>query len=106
MLRCPQPTVSHVYCGIYVVLSAMSGAVQVMVQDISPSKSALGAMNGLAQAVASGSRGLGPSFASSLYAISLQRHLAGGNAVYYILLAIVACGIRLSFTLPKQFRLH
>ena len=59
MLRCPQPTVSHVYSGVlYVVLSTLSGAVQVMVQDISPSKSALGAMNGLAQAVASGSRGL------------------------------------------------
>lgn len=86
-----------------VVLTSLSGSVQVMVQDLSPSKSALGAMNGLAQAVSSASRGLGPWVASSLYAISLQHHLAGGNAVYYILLAIVASGIRLSFTLPKQF---
>jgi len=88
-----------------VVLTGLSGSVQVMVQDLSPSKSALGAMNGLAQAVSSASRGLGPWVASSLYAISLQHHLAGGNAVYYILLAIVAGGIQLSFTLPKQFHL-
>ncbi len=33
------------------VLIGLSGSVQVMVQDLSPSKSALGAMNGLAQAV-------------------------------------------------------
>ncbi|KAF8671634.1 hypothetical protein AX14_005669 [Amanita brunnescens Koide BX004] len=61
-------------------MPATYGAAQVMIQDLSPSKSALGAMYGLAQAVASVSRGLSPSVASSLYAISLQRHLAGGNA--------------------------
>ncbi|KAK2460164.1 hypothetical protein APHAL10511_007843 [Amanita phalloides] len=78
-------------------------AVQVMVQGVAPSKSALGAMNGMAQAVACSSRSFAPSIASSLHAISLQRRLAGGNAVYYILLAMVAMGIRLAVALPRKF---
>ncbi|KAF8683023.1 hypothetical protein AX14_004387 [Amanita brunnescens Koide BX004] len=65
-----------VWCVIAIQLAANAavpttyGAVQVMVQDLSPSKSALGAMNGLAQAVASGARGLGPSVASSLHRVN------------------------------------
>ena len=79
-----------------------SGAVQVLITESAPSQSALGSVNGLAQGVASVSRSLAPSIASSLFAISLQRNWAGGNAVYYILMGIVACTIRLSFMLPKD----
>ena len=78
---------------------------QVLITDSAPCQSALGSVNGLAQAVGSVSRSLAPSVASSLFAISLQRNWAGGNAVYYILMGIVACGIRLSFMLPKELRL-
>ena len=80
----------------------LSGAVQVLITESAPSQSSLGAVNGLAQGVASISRSLAPSVASSLFAISLQRNWAGGNAVYYILMGIVACTIRLSFMLPKD----
>ena len=70
-----------------------------------PSRSSLGTMNGLAQAIASITRSLGPSFASSLHSISLQWQLAGGNAVYYIMMVIVVIGIRFTFMLPTTLRL-
>ena len=70
-----------------------------------PSRSSLGTMNGLAQAMASITRSLGPSFASSLYSISLQWQLAGGNAVYYVMMVIVVIGIRFTFMLPTTLRL-
>ncbi|PFH48483.1 hypothetical protein AMATHDRAFT_149852 [Amanita thiersii Skay4041] len=80
-------------------------SVQLIVTSSAPSKNALGALNGLAQAIGSCMRAFSPTFASSLYAISLQRHLAGGNAVYYILMAIIICGIRFTFLSPKTLRL-
>lgn len=73
-----------------------------LITDSAPCHSALGAVNGLAQAVASVSKSLAPYFASSLFAISLQRNWAGGNAVYYILIGIAACEIRLSFMLLEK----
>ena len=82
-----------------------SGAIQVLITESAPSQSSLGAVNSLAQAAGSVSRALAPSVASSLFTISLQRNWAGGNAVYYILMGMVACTIRLSFMLPKELSL-
>ncbi|KAF8622859.1 hypothetical protein AX15_006703 [Amanita polypyramis BW_CC] len=81
-----------------------TGSLMVIITGSAPSQSSLGAMNGLSQAVGSITRSLGPSFASSLHSISLQQQLAGGNAVYYIMMIIVAFGIRFTFMLPG--RLH
>ena len=81
-------------------------SIQVVITESAPSQSALGSVNGLAQAVASISRSLAPSFASSLFAISLQRNWAGGDAVYYISMGMVACAIRLSFMLPEGLNLQ
>ena len=78
-----------------------SGALQILITDSAPSQSALGSVTGLAQAVGSIARSLAPSAVSSLFAVSLQRNWAGGNAVYYILMGIVICGLRFSFMLPK-----
>ncbi len=72
----------------------------VILTEGAPTRSSLGSVNGLAQAVGSISRSLGPSFASSMFALSLQRQLAGGDAVYYIMMVIVAMGIRFAFMLP------
>jgi MFS family permease len=84
---------------------ASYGAMQVMIQGVAPTRSDRGAINGLAQAVASVSRSFAPAVASSLFAISLQENLAGGKGVYYIMLAIVASGIPLTFLLPENLRL-
>jgi hypothetical protein len=63
-------------------------------------KGAMGAANGMAQVVASSMRAVAPTVATSLFSISLQQNLLGGDMVYVILLAIVFTGIRLSLLLP------
>jgi len=86
-------------------LHSITGSLSLITTGSVPNQSSLGTMNGLAQAMGSISRSLSPSFASSLHSISLQYHLAGGNAVYYIMMVIVAIGIRFTFMLPKTLRL-
>ncbi|KAK2467256.1 hypothetical protein APHAL10511_000805 [Amanita phalloides] len=81
------------------------GAMMVIITGVAPNRSSLGTVNGVGQAVGSITRSLGPSFASSLHSISLQRQLAGGNGVYYIMTVIVVIGVRLTFMLPKKLRL-
>ncbi|KAF5379659.1 hypothetical protein D9615_005771 [Tricholomella constricta] len=61
------------------------GAIQIIIVDSAPTKAALGAVNGMAQALGSVSRSIGPSVASSLFSITLERNLAGGNMVYLVL---------------------
>ncbi|KAI3605684.1 major facilitator superfamily multidrug-dha1 sub-family [Moniliophthora roreri] len=64
----------------------------------------LAAVNGLAQAGASGFRGLGPSVASSLFALSLHSHLLGGYMVYVIMFGITIAGTACSLMLPVMKR--
>ena len=61
----------------------------------------MGAANGMAQLIASSMRAIAPTIATSLFSISLEDNLLGGHMVYYILLAIICTGIRLSFLLPE-----
>ena len=82
------------------------GALQILITDSAPCQSALGSVSGLAQALGCVAKSLAPSVTSSLFAVSLQRNWAGGNAVYYILMGIVTCGIRFSFMLPKALQLQ
>ncbi|KAF9050905.1 major facilitator superfamily domain-containing protein [Rhodocollybia butyracea] len=62
----------------------------------------LGAVNGLAQMVTSGTRGLAPLFASSLFSVSLESRLAGGHLVDIVLIALSIIGVFCSFQLPKN----
>ncbi|KAM6489141.1 Major facilitator superfamily domain containing protein [Amanita muscaria] len=80
------------------------GVIQIILTASSPTRSSLGTMNGLGQAVACIMKSLGPSIASSLHSISLQRQLIGGNAVYYIMTMVVAFGIQYTFMLPKKLK--
>ncbi|KAK7043855.1 hypothetical protein VNI00_008020 [Paramarasmius palmivorus] len=64
----------------------------------------LGAVNGLAQAGASGFRGLGPSVASSLFALSLHSGILGGYLVYVIMGGITLAGTACSLMLPMLGR--
>lgn len=82
---------------------AAYGSMQIMVVQNAP-EAGLGATNGIGQMVASGMRAFAPSVASSLFSISLQRNLAGGNFVYFFLLGVTLVGIRCSLLLPKLGR--
>ncbi|KAK1226811.1 hypothetical protein PQX77_010218 [Marasmius sp. AFHP31] len=62
----------------------------------------LGSVNGLAQSVASGFRGLAPFIASSLFAFSLDSQLAGGYFVYIVLLVLTCSGTICTLMLPRH----
>ncbi|KAF9048748.1 major facilitator superfamily multidrug-resistance, DHA1 sub-family [Panaeolus papilionaceus] len=78
------------------------GAVQVILVENTPENGGMGTVNGVGQMVASAMRSIAPTFASSLYAISLQKGYLGGNMVYYVLLGMALVGLRLSFLIPKK----
>lgn len=63
----------------------------------------MGSVNGLAQALASGSRAFAPFIASSLFALSLDKHILGGYFVHVFLIATVILGtVFCSIKLPKH----
>jgi hypothetical protein len=73
------------------------------VQASSPSKSTLGATNGIAQTAASIARAIGPASTTSLFAYSIQRHdTAGGALVYCILGALTVVAAAVSRMLPAE----
>ncbi|PPQ68704.1 hypothetical protein CVT25_012105 [Psilocybe cyanescens] len=70
------------------------GSLQVVIIESVPEGGPMGTINGVAQMLGSGMRTLAPTFSSSLFSVSLQRKLAGGNMVYYIMMVITMVGIR------------
>lgn len=78
------------------------GTIHVLVVENIPEGVPIGMTNGLAQMVGSGIRSIAPTFASSLFSVSLQRNLAGGNLVYYILIAITVVAIHGTGLLPAE----
>ena len=79
---------------------------QVIIVRSVPNKSSLGAINGLAQSLACVARGLAPTAFSSLFALSLQWKVAGGNLVYLVAVAGTIAGIYFSLQLPKHSHVH
>ncbi|KAE9386358.1 MFS general substrate transporter [Gymnopus androsaceus JB14] len=63
---------------------------------------ALGATNGLAQVISSATRTLAPTFASSIFSISLETRLFGGHLLELVMLIVTLVGILVSFRLPKS----
>ena len=78
------------------------GSIQVIVVESVPPGGPMGTANGLAQMASSGSRTVAPTLATSLFALSLQRNLAGGNLVYYFFLGLTLVGIYGTSFLPPD----
>lgn len=75
------------------------------VQASSPTKETLGAVNGIAQTMASIARAIGPASATSLFALSMQRKdIAGGYLVYCVLGALTVVAVGVSRLLPAEPR--
>ena len=55
---------------------------------------------GIGQMLTSGMRSFSPFLVSSLFSISLQKHLAGGNLVFYILMGSTLLYVRISHMVP------
>lgn len=81
----------------------MTGCILLYINDGAP-RTALGALNGLAQTTASIVRALAPSTATSLFSVSLEKDLLGGNLVYLVLCSIVVVGMVASYQLPVRAR--
>jgi hypothetical protein len=75
---------------------------QILIVRSVPEAGLLGTANGLGQMLASGIRTIAPSLASSLFSISLQRDLANGNLVYYLLFGMSLVAVRMSWLLQDS----
>ncbi|KAF9480013.1 major facilitator superfamily multidrug-resistance, DHA1 sub-family [Pholiota conissans] len=78
------------------------GTIQILVVESVPEGGPIGTANGLAQMVSSGARTIAPTFASSLFSVSLQKNLANGNMVYFILMGLTLINIRCTALLPPE----
>ena len=62
----------------------------------------MGTAIGIAQMSNAGVRSIAPALVSSLFSISLQRQLAGGDLVFYVLIGLILLATRLSYLLPPR----
>ncbi|KAM6504174.1 Major facilitator superfamily domain containing protein [Amanita muscaria] len=78
------------------------GCIFVYINTSSPNKSSLGATNGVAQTMVSVARAIGPGLATSLFALSLEKNLLGGYAVYAVLFLFSCISLVFAVRLPPQ----
>jgi hypothetical protein len=79
-------------------------AVQLALNDISPSHETLGTLNAIALAAQSGIRSVAPAVATSIYAIGVKYHIFGGQ-LFWICQIVLACGLfGLLRVLPQKAR--
>ncbi|KAJ7236253.1 major facilitator superfamily multidrug-resistance, DHA1 sub-family [Mycena haematopus] len=72
------------------------------IMDAAPSRASLGSVNGLSQMVGTVLRSIAPSFSSSLFALSAEHQIAGGNLVYIVLVIATLGAVRCSLLLPRK----
>jgi hypothetical protein len=77
---------------------------QLFVVNGAPSKSALGATNGLCQASKTFARTIGPVFATSLFSLSKENNICGGYMVYLVFILITLLCMRTTMCLPKELK--
>ncbi|KAH9169683.1 MFS general substrate transporter [Lactarius sanguifluus] len=81
-------------------------AIFMYISSASPNKRSLGATNGLAQTMVSIQRTVGPAAATSLFAVSLDNNILGGNFAYVVLLCLVWVGLAVAVQLPRGLWEH
>jgi len=96
------PTPAMAWVGIAVILTPVRLAVlnfplnMILVRASAPNPDLLGAMFGLQQTLASTGRAISPAFVSSLFAISIEKRLLGGNLVWVVMIALGFVGMHVS----------
>ncbi|KAG6906535.1 hypothetical protein DXG01_013413 [Tephrocybe rancida] len=83
-------------------LLQMKGAIFIFIAAAAPNRASLGATNGLSQTTVSLMRAVGPTAATSLFSLSIERDYMGGYLVYYVLLLAVCAGLYVASLLPKK----
>ncbi|KAG0709389.1 major facilitator superfamily domain-containing protein [Suillus ampliporus] len=82
----------------------ITGTVFMFITASAPTKSVLGAVNGLGQTTASMARVIGPALATSLFAFSKEHNILNGNAVYVILVMLAGVLRWLGSQLPDEIQ--
>lgn len=80
------------------------GCTQMFVLDAVPGRASIGAVIGLSQMTGSIVRTLAPTFASSLFSLSIQKRLIGGYFVYAVLVMISLSSMAMATLLPHNLR--
>ncbi|KZT32311.1 MFS general substrate transporter [Sistotremastrum suecicum HHB10207 ss-3] len=73
----------------------------IFIISAAPSRAAMGATAGLGQTFGSISRSVAPILAASLFALSIEKDILGGDFVYLILMCIVLVALVGTLTLPR-----
>jgi len=77
-------------------------AVQLALNDISPSHLTLGTLNALALTINSGIRAVAPGLFASIYATGVRMHILGGQLAWIILIVLALILIGAVQYLPKK----
>ncbi|CEL60269.1 Protein ZINC INDUCED FACILITATOR-LIKE 1 OS=Arabidopsis thaliana GN=ZIFL1 PE=2 SV=1 [Rhizoctonia solani AG-1 IB] len=96
--------------GLHILLSCPAfmafSCVAIYVNSSAPSKDSLGTLNGISQTIISVIRAIGPAAATSLFSLSVEKKIFGGNFVYAVLLAISLTGVYASRWLKEVKRAY
>ncbi|KZT01929.1 MFS general substrate transporter [Laetiporus sulphureus 93-53] len=87
---------------VSIVMDMSFGCILMFVTTCAPNRRSLGATNGVAQVAGSVVRAVGPAFATSTYALSLEQNWLGGYGVYLILIVIACALFTVTFPLPYE----
>ncbi|KAK4150275.1 major facilitator superfamily domain-containing protein [Chaetomidium leptoderma] len=90
------PVVLSLGCGI----SMSFTAIQLALNDVSPTPATLGTLNSLALAIVSGVRSFSPALFTSLFAIGARTQLLEGYAIWVLMVAIALAFTAVSYHLP------
>jgi MFS family permease len=85
------PTLLSIGCGV----SMSFTAIQLAINDVSPSPVTLGTLNAVALSIASGVRSFSPALFSSLFALGARTQLFWGYAIW-VLMAMLAFGLTIA----------
>ncbi|KAH0585504.1 hypothetical protein H2248_008740 [Termitomyces sp. 'cryptogamus'] len=88
--------------GLMTLMDMSYGCIFMYITSSTPNKRSLGATNGLSQTTVSIGRAIGPSMATSLFALSVEHRILGGYGVYAILLVLSCCAVYLGLCLPHE----
>ncbi|CAE6442038.1 unnamed protein product [Rhizoctonia solani] len=96
--------------GLHIALSCFAfmafSCVAIYVNSSAPSKDSLGTLNGISQTIISVIRAVGPAAATSLFALSVDKNILGGNFVYAVLLGMSCMGLCASRWLNEVKRVY
>jgi len=80
----------------------MIAAIQLALNNISPSPSTLGTLNALALALNSGIRAWSPALFTTLFAIGVRNHILYGQFIWVIMVILSSALAILSYWLPEK----